>query len=216
MQEQKEDNGIVEKSNLTTMNLSVCVSTSSPTVNSLIASKSLEILKALCRTDGSSSGKPDARNSNHDATSSSHGWQKDAVLDVGMRKLVATEEDQEHLKYSEDSVGTGKLVALGYQGYPGIPGDSGDSEAEGNDKDWPHQLHISPNDVQHMETVFSLDCEAKIWSQPDGSSGPDVNSAACGICHTSSRSSSWTSLFEKLTICQESTLEVCVTVISND
>ena len=76
MQEQKGDNRIVAKSKPTTMNLAVSVSTSSSTVNSPIASKIPGILKALCRTDWSSSGKPDARNSNHDAASSSQGWRK--------------------------------------------------------------------------------------------------------------------------------------------
>ena len=64
------------------------------------------------------SGKPDARNSNHDAASSSQGWQKDALPDGGTGKPVATEEDQELLNYPEDSVSTGKLVAPRYPGYP--------------------------------------------------------------------------------------------------
>ena len=72
------------------------------------AQKSPGILKARCRTDWSSTGKPDARDRNHDAASSSQGWQKDAFLDVSTGKLVATEEDQEHLNYPEDSVSTGK------------------------------------------------------------------------------------------------------------
>ena len=57
------------KSKPTTMNLADSVSTSSSTVNSPIASESPEILKAPCRTEWSSSGKLDARNSNHDAAS---------------------------------------------------------------------------------------------------------------------------------------------------
>ena len=89
MQEQKGDNRIVAKSKPTTMNLAVSVWTSSSTLNSPIASKSPGILKALCRTDGSSSGKLEARNSNHDAASSSQGWPKDALLDGGTGKSVA-------------------------------------------------------------------------------------------------------------------------------
>ena len=46
MQEQEDEDGIVAKSKLTTMNLAVSVSTSSSTVNSPIASKSQRILKA--------------------------------------------------------------------------------------------------------------------------------------------------------------------------
>ena len=63
----------------------------------------------ICRTDWSSTWKPDARYCNHDAASSSQGWHKDALLDVSTRKLVATEEDQEHLNYLEDSLSTRKL-----------------------------------------------------------------------------------------------------------
>ena len=111
MQEQEGENRIVAKSKPTTMNLAVSVSTSSSSVNSPIASKSPGILKASCRTDWSSSGKPDARNSNHDASSSSQEWQKDALLDGCTGNPVATEENQEHLNYLEEFVGTGKLVA---------------------------------------------------------------------------------------------------------
>ena len=73
------------------------------------------ILKAPCRKDWLSTGKTDAGDRNHDAASSSQGWQKDAVLEVSTGKLVATEEDQEDLNYPEDSVSTGKLVAPGIQ-----------------------------------------------------------------------------------------------------
>ena len=135
MQEQQGEERIVAKSK-PTMNLAVTVSTSSSSVSSPIASKRPGILKAPCRTDWSSSGKPEARNSNHDAASSSQGWQKDALLNGGTGKLVAAEEDQEHLNYPEDSVGAGKPVAPGYQGYPGTPGDLGDSgdlEVEANE-----------------------------------------------------------------------------------
>ena len=50
MQEQEGDNRIVAKSKPTTMNLAVSVSTSSSTVQNQIASKSLGILNAPCRT----------------------------------------------------------------------------------------------------------------------------------------------------------------------
>ena len=59
-QEQEGDNRIVAKSKPTTMSLAFSDSTSSATVQSPIASKSPGILKALCRTDWSSTGKPDA------------------------------------------------------------------------------------------------------------------------------------------------------------
>ena len=100
------------------------------TVQFAVVSKSPGILKAPCRTDWSSTGKPDAKEHNQD-----EGWQKDTVLDAGTRKLVATEEDQEHLNYPEESVRTRKLVA------------SGNSETEGSDKDGPHNLQKSTNYV---------------------------------------------------------------------
>ena len=48
------------------------------------------------------------------------------------------------------NVSTGKLVVTRN------PGNSGNSGTEGNDEDWPHNLHISTNYVLHMETVFSI------------------------------------------------------------
>ena len=88
MQEEKGEEIIVAKSKPTTMNLAFSVSTSSSTVNSPIASKSPGTLKAPCRTDWSSTGKRDARDRNHDAASSSQGWQKDAFLDASTGKPV--------------------------------------------------------------------------------------------------------------------------------
>ena len=167
MQEQEGEERIVAKSKPTTMNLAVSVSTSSSTVNSPIASTSPETLKAPCRTDWLSSGSPAARNSNYDAASSSQGWQKDALMDGGTGKFVATEEDQEHLNHPWDFECTGKLVAPGDQGYPGTPGDSGDSAAEGHDKDWPHHLHISTK-LCATSGKGHLDRGTNIWSQSDG------------------------------------------------
>ena len=73
MQEQSEENEIVARYRSTAMNLTSSVSKSSSSVNSPIAPKSPEILKAPCRTDWSwsSTGKPDSRNLNHHAASSS-------------------------------------------------------------------------------------------------------------------------------------------------
>ena len=119
-------------------------------MQSTIASKSQGILKAPCRTAWSTTGKPDARDRNHDAASSSQGLQKDALLDIGTGRHVATKEDQEHLNYPEDSESARKLVA------PENPGNLGNSGTEGNDKDWPHNLHISTNYVLHIEKVFSI------------------------------------------------------------
>ena len=139
-----------------------------------VASKSPGILKAPCRTDKSSTGKLDAKEHNQNAALSSQGWQKDVVPDVDTRKLVATEEDQEHLNYPEDSVSRKKLVA------------SGNSETEG-----------SPyiNKLRAAEGEGFLDRETKIWFQPDGSTeGPRCEHSFMVyifVCHSSSCSSSW-------------------------
>ena len=170
MQEQEEENRIVDKSK-PTMNLVSLVSTSFSTVQSPIASKSPGILKALCRTDWSNTGKLDARDRDHDAVSSSQRLQKDAFLDGSTGKLVATEEDQEHLNCPEDSVSTRKFVA------PGNPGILGTSGTEGNDKDWRHNLHISTNYVLHMEKVFSIVRQRCCISPTDRMTNPDVNTA---------------------------------------
>ena len=71
---------------------------------------------------------------NRDAASSSQ----------GTRRLVATEEDQQHLNFPEESESTRRLLA------------SGSSESKGREKNWPHIHHISTNYVPHMEKVFSI------------------------------------------------------------
>ena len=103
MQEQKEDHRIVAKSTPTAMNLAVTVSTSSSSVNSPTASKSLGILKGSSQKNGCS-GTPDTRrkiNSNLNAASSSQGWQKDALLDGPCcdRKRPGTPELSWDLRY---------------------------------------------------------------------------------------------------------------------
>ena len=98
MQQEEGEVRLVAKSKpTTTINLAFTVSTSSSIVQNPVASKSPGILKAPCRKDRLSGGKPEAKDCNRDAASSSEGWQRHAFLDVGTRKLVATEDDQEHL-----------------------------------------------------------------------------------------------------------------------
>ena len=98
MQEKTEENRIVAKPRPTAMNLTSSVPTSIwPTaVNSPIASRSSEILKASTRQvalwrrlDASTN-----QNSNPDAVSSSQGWPRDAQLFVNTGRLVATDKDQ--------------------------------------------------------------------------------------------------------------------------
>ena len=137
-----------------------------------VEKKSLGILKAPCQNDWTSAGRPGAREFNPDAASSSLALQKDTVLDVGTRKLVATEEDQEHLNYPVDRVSTRKIVA------------AGNSETDGSDRAWPHILnifHMSTNYVLHMEKVFSIVRRRYGLSPTDQVKNLDVNEALRGI-----------------------------------
>ena len=134
VQEQEGEDRIVAKSKPTTMNLAFIVSTGSSAVQNLVASQSSGILKALCRKDWLYTGKPDAREFNRDAASSSQ----------CTRRLVAPEEDQQHLNFPEESKSTRRLLA------------SGSSETKGREKNWPHNHHISTNYVPHMEKFFSI------------------------------------------------------------
>ena len=94
---------------------------------------------------------------------------KDAVLDVSTRKLVATEEDQDHLNFPEDSKGTRRLVA------------SGRSEFEGKDKIWPHNLHLSVDGVPHMEKVFSIVRQRYGLSPRENMKDLDVHATTWGV-----------------------------------
>ena len=147
MQEQSEENRIVAKSMPIVMNL---------TSSSHLSRQGLRLCKIrlprkargysrhAVKKDWTSTGRPGARDFNQDAASSSQELQKDAVLDVSTRRLVATEEDQEHLNFPDDSISTRRLVA------------SGNSETEGQDKFWPHNLHTPKDGAPHMEKVFSI------------------------------------------------------------
>ena len=180
-QEQEGEDRIVAKSKTTTMNLAFTVSTSSSTVQNPVTSKSPGILKAPCRTDWSSTGKPDAKEHNQDAASISQGCHKDVVLDVGTRKLVATEEDQEHLNFPEDTVSARKLVA------------SGNSETEGSDKIWPRSHDIPTNYVLHTEKVFSIVRQRYGLSPMDQMKNLEGEHSFLGyiyVCHSSSCSPS--------------------------
>ena len=76
--------------------------------------------------------------------------------------------------YPEDSVSTRKLVPLGN---PGNSGNSRNSETEGNDKVWPHNLHISTNYVLHMDKVLSIVRQRYDLSPTDRMKNLDVNTA---------------------------------------
>ena len=85
------------------------------------------------------------------------------------RRLVATEEDQEHLNFPEDSKSTRRLVA------------SGNSGTKGRDKIGPHNLHISTDCLPHMEKVFSIVRQRYGLSPRDKMKNLDVNAAIWGI-----------------------------------
>ena len=93
-----------------------------------------------------------AKEFNQDAASSSQAWRKDAVPDESTWRLEATEEDQEHLNFAEDSKSR-RLVA------------SGNSKTEGEDKIWPHISKIYR--LRTAQGEGFLNCETKIWSQSE-------------------------------------------------
>ena len=160
---------IVAKSRPTATNLAISVSTSSSSVNSPLASRSPpEILKASSRQVGASANQ----NSNPDAASSPHGWQRDVQLFIS----------------------TGKPVATGYQGYPEnpeTPEDSKDSELES--RICPHYFRISPDCVPHVEKVLSIIRKKHLWSETDrwleGSRCEHSYMGYIYVCHSSSCSS---------------------------
>ena len=92
-----------------TLNLASHAATSSSTLQSPIASKSLGILRAPCQLDWKSTGRLVAREHNQDAASSSQVWQKDAILDESTRRLAAVEKNQELLNFHEKLKSTRKL-----------------------------------------------------------------------------------------------------------
>ena len=89
IQEEKGEGRIVAKSK-PTLKLVSHAATSSSTVQSPIASKSLGTLRAPCHPDWKRTGKLVAREHNQDAASCSQVWQKDAEMDKSTRRLAAS------------------------------------------------------------------------------------------------------------------------------
>ena len=163
------------KSKPTAMNLAVTVSTSSSSVNSPIASKSTEILKASSRQIGCSV-KPDVRskrNSNPDASSSSQGWQKDALLDVCTGKPVATGKDQESLNFPEP-ICSPRLRRVSRK-----PGNSRNFRRLGNRRQnfATQSPYFNKLCVLRMEKVFSIVRQRYGLSPMDQLKNLDVNTA---------------------------------------
>ena len=92
------------------MNLAFSVSASSSTVNSPIASKSPGILNV------EQIGQVQGNLTQEIAITTRRRVLKGGKKDLSTGKLVATEEDKEHLNNPDDAVSTGKLVAPGYPG----------------------------------------------------------------------------------------------------
>ena len=120
----------------------------------------------------------------------------------------------------KSDISTGAPVATEHQGCsrnPEVPEDSQGSELES--RIWPHHFRTSPNNVDHMEKVFLMIRKTYVRKPTDDLTDLDVNTAIWGIfyvCHTSRCSSSWTRLFTTPTIYQESTFEVCESIISDN
>ena len=143
MQEEKGEERSVAKSK-PTLNLVSHAATSSSTVQSPIATKSLGTLRAPCQQDWKSTGKPVAREPNQkDAASSSQVWQKDAEMDKSTRRLAAAEKDQELLNFHENLKSTRKLAV------------SGNSDIDGNGTIWTHNLQKSTTTFHIFEKVLS-------------------------------------------------------------
>ena len=87
------------------------------------------------------------------------------------KRCTSGREYRETCLDTRNSVSTRKLVATRN------PGNSGDSKTEGNDEDWPHNLHILSNYVLHVEKVFSIVRQRYGRSPTDQIKDLDVNTA---------------------------------------
>ena len=117
-------------------------------------------------------------------------------------------EDEETVKPVTHKIATGKPVASSNSE------NSGNPEAEG--KKWPHNLHMSPAVVSHMDTDCAIVRKIYDREPTDNMEDLDVNAAIwrhISEYHSSSNSSSWSRLCEEFTICQKSSLEACETVV---
>ena len=117
-------------------------------------------------------------------------------MDKATVKPVATKEESgdvdlsesETWRFHEEEV-TERPVAC--KTAKGKPGASSESENSGNPKaerkEWPHSLHISPDTVPHMETVFSIVRKIYEREPADPMDDLDVNMATCFFLNTTLR-----------------------------
>ena len=106
--------------------------------------------------------------------------------------------ESETWSFQEEAV-TERPIA--YKTATGKPVVSSKSDHSGSPKaeriEWPHDLHMSPATVHHMEAVFSIIRKIYEREPDDPMDDLDVNTAIWGHIseyHSSSGSSSWTRL----------------------
>ena len=205
MLEQKGEERIVAKSK-TTMNLAFTVSISSDCVEKSGCTQGTRS-KMIGQVQGDLEQRIwtcPKKEFTQDPASSSQAWQKDAVLDESTRRLVAREEDQEHLNFTEDPKNTRRLVA------------SGNSDRHQRQRR-PHNLHISTDCVPHMEKVLSI--VRQRYGLRDKNGKPCCERSYLvyiHVCHSSSCSSFWDRLYGECAFHQESVQEIIETVVSSD
>ena len=133
-------------------------------------------------------------------------------------KLAATDKSQESWEFSESESWSNHEKEV--TGKPVASRNSGNSEnSRAGSRKWPHNFHLSPAVVPRMDKVYSIVRKIYGWSPTDDLNDLDENNALWGYIyerHTPSCSSSCRDVFGESTICQESTPEVCKTVIPSD
>ena len=86
-------------------------------------------------------------------------------MDKATVKPVATKEESggvdlsesETWSFHEEEVRERPVACKTAEGKPGASSESENSgNPEAERKEWPHNLHISPDTVPHMDTVFSI------------------------------------------------------------
>ena len=102
---------------------------------------------------------------------------KNAVLDVGTRKLVTTEEDQEHMNYPEDLVSTGNLSPQDSHDLQEIQETQETREPTAMTKVGHTISTFQQNYVLHMEKVFSIVRQRYGLSSTDQMKNLDANTA---------------------------------------
>ena len=197
MQEQRVEERSVTKLKSTSMNLSFHVPTSSSSAKSPIASQSPGILIAQ--------GKPESKmggNSESDGASCSQARLKDAyfggLMETPTEKLFVTKEESWDVDLSESETGSEEDVTGTPAAYKTVAGKPyAPSKSACQEREWSHNLQVSPATVHHTEAVFSIVREIYGREHDDPLSDFGRENDYLGNiseCHSSSSSSSWTRL----------------------